>query len=119
MKLEQGENVDVLLLTIGWKEFVEAHYLKKDDIVVFEQHAGELLFKVSMFDGKTGGENPTGYYVRNEPRPDDDDDEDEDVEDCNNQEENTRKRKVQHDNDHADHPRSSQAARKCLSKGLI
>ncbi len=62
VKLEFDGDSSVLLLTDGWKEFAKAHFLKENDLVIFK-HLGAFQFKVSMYDGQTGGQNPATFYV--------------------------------------------------------
>ncbi len=63
VKLEFDGDSSILLLADGWKEFAKTHFLKENDLVIFK-HLGAFQFKVSIYVGQTGGQNPTGFYIR-------------------------------------------------------
>lgn len=54
---------DDLLLKHGWKEFIVAHSLEEDDILIFKYNGGSH-FEVLMFDGRNLCEKEASYFVR-------------------------------------------------------
>lgn len=54
---------DKLYLKHGWKEFVEDHSLRENDVLVFK-YDGNLQFGVTMFDGLTFCEKEASYFIR-------------------------------------------------------
>nr|GMC56112.1 B3 domain-containing protein REM16-like [Ipomoea batatas]GMC69430.1 B3 domain-containing protein REM16-like [Ipomoea batatas] len=54
---------DKLYLKYGWKEFVEEHSLRENDVLVFKYN-GNLQFDVTMFDGLTLCEKEASYFIR-------------------------------------------------------
>uniref|UniRef100_A0A5B7C9C3 Putative B3 domain-containing protein REM16-like n=1 Tax=Davidia involucrata TaxID=16924 RepID=A0A5B7C9C3_DAVIN len=57
-------NGDTLLFKRGWKEFVEDHSLKEEDVLIFKYN-GDSRFDVLMFDQWSLCEKEATYFVRN------------------------------------------------------
>ncbi|XP_058220950.1 B3 domain-containing protein REM16-like isoform X1 [Rhododendron vialii] len=54
---------DTLLFKHGWKEFVEDHSLKEDDVLIFKYN-GDSRFDVLIFNGWSFCERESSYFVR-------------------------------------------------------
>ncbi|KAI8549798.1 hypothetical protein RHMOL_Rhmol06G0053300 [Rhododendron molle] len=54
---------DTFLFKHGWKEFVEDHSLKEDDVLIF-RYNGDSRFDVLIFNGRSFCERESSYFVR-------------------------------------------------------
>ncbi|KAI8549793.1 hypothetical protein RHMOL_Rhmol06G0053000 [Rhododendron molle] len=54
---------DTLLFKHGWKQFVEDHSLKEDDVLIFKYN-GDSRFDVLIFNGRSFCERESSYFVR-------------------------------------------------------
>ncbi|KAL6995592.1 hypothetical protein U1Q18_005727 [Sarracenia purpurea var. burkii] len=54
---------DTMLFEHGWKEFVDDHSLKEDDVLIFKYN-GDSRFDVLIFDGRSLCEREASYFVR-------------------------------------------------------
>lgn len=57
-----SKDADKMTFNDGWKQFVEDHYIKEDDLLVFKYN-GNLCFSVLIFD-QTGCEKEACYFVK-------------------------------------------------------
>ncbi|XP_060200842.1 LOW QUALITY PROTEIN: B3 domain-containing protein REM16-like [Lycium barbarum] len=56
-------NGDTLFLKHGWKEFIDAHSLEEDDLLIFKYN-GDSRFDVLMFDKQSSCEKQASYFVK-------------------------------------------------------
>ncbi|KAH0669890.1 hypothetical protein KY285_024026 [Solanum tuberosum] len=55
--------VDILFLKNGWKEFLDAHSLEENDLLVFK-YIGASRFDVSVFDCQSSCEKKGSFYIK-------------------------------------------------------
>ncbi|XP_057543506.1 B3 domain-containing protein REM16-like [Amaranthus tricolor] len=54
---------DALILKDGWREFLNAFSVRKNDILIFK-YIGKSCFHIQIFDRHTLCENETSYFIR-------------------------------------------------------
>lgn len=68
-KVELAAIGDTLSLKNGWKEFVDAHRLEENDLVIFK-YVGSSQFDVWMFDGQSSCAKEASFFLTTCEHPD-------------------------------------------------